>query len=500
MPTGSRIVLRTAAEADIPTPDTDQSALFMDADDSNAPAWKDDGGTVHALTGAAGADAPALVYLDHGNTGSTETVDASVADVQRLVANAATVTLTITGAPASGTPGVVQLWLEQDGTGGRDWVFPGSVDWGSVGEPTWTDRAGGDVDLVNLETVDSGTTWIAVLAGRPGATGAAGSNGTNGTNGTNGSVGGAVEIPYTFSTTTTDSDPGNGNLRLSNATQTSATVIRADLLASDTTDWSAALATLADSTNTVKGHIRLFKTSDPTKWLVFSVSALASPSGYKNITVANVAGSASSPLTNGDAITLSFTRAGDVGASGTASVGSDPIWDAAGDLAVGTGADTAAKLVKGSDGTVLTMDPATHLPVWAAIGARTEYTLSGDVTITTGGTFYDGPTTGSAPAAGVYDVWARLSIRAGASNNTYYVGRLIANGSATPIDEAETAITAITDNVEPIILTARVTADGTNPILTRASSPYTNDKIIRDPVHYSSAIHRASVLVLTRVG
>src|SRR3989442_257735 len=70
------------------------------------------------------------------------------------------------------------------------------------------------------------------------------------------------------------------------------------------------------STNTLKGHIRLFKTTDPTKWLLFSVSAVASPSGYKNITVANVGSSAASPFANADAITLTFERAGDLGATG----------------------------------------------------------------------------------------------------------------------------------------------------------------------------------------
>lgn len=183
MPSGSRIVLRTAAEADIPTPDTDQVALFADSDDAGAPAWKDDGGTVHSLTGPTGADAPPLSYLDHGNTGSTETVDASAADVHRLVANAATVTLTLTGAPASGTPAIIQLWLEQDGTGGRDWAFPGSVVWGPGGEPTWTDRGAGDIDLVSLETVDGGTVWVANLAGQPGPPGADGADGADGTSG-----------------------------------------------------------------------------------------------------------------------------------------------------------------------------------------------------------------------------------------------------------------------------------------------------------------------------
>src|SRR5439155_17714716 len=123
-------------------------------------------------------------------------------------------------------------------------------------------------------------------------------------------------IGYTFSTTTTDADPGSGNLRLSNATQNASTVIRASNTDSGSTSWASVLATFADSTNTVKGHIRLFKTTDSTKWLVFTVSAVASPTGYKNITVANVGSSAASPFANGDAITLTFERAGDVGATG----------------------------------------------------------------------------------------------------------------------------------------------------------------------------------------
>jgi hypothetical protein len=47
-------------------------------------------------------------------------------------------------------------------------------------------------------------------------------------------------------------------------------------------------------------------------------------------------------------------------------VATDAIWDAAGDLAVGTGANTAAKLTKGSDSDVLTISASTHLPVWQA--------------------------------------------------------------------------------------------------------------------------------------
>ena len=126
---------------------------------------------------------------------------------------------------------------------------------------------------------------------------------------------GAVAIPYTFSTTTTDSDPGNGVLRLNQPTQNTATVIRADLLGSDAKTYTGVLDVFDVSDNAVRGYIRLVKSDDATKWLIFSVSALASPSGYKNITVANIGSSAASPFVNGDAITLYFTRSGNISAA-----------------------------------------------------------------------------------------------------------------------------------------------------------------------------------------
>jgi len=162
--------------------------------------------------------------------------------------------------------------------------------------------------------------------------------------------GGPVTIPYTFSTTTTDSDPGSGNLRLSNATQNAAVTIRADLLSSDATDWNAVLSTFADSTNAVKAYIRLSKQADPTAWLVFTVSALASPTGYKNITVANVGSSASSPFANGDAILLEWERVGDVGAAGATGVtGANGATGVTG--ATGTAGAVGATGVTGATGT-----------------------------------------------------------------------------------------------------------------------------------------------------
>lgn len=206
--------------------------------------------------------------------------------------------------------------------------------------------------------------WLGIIrltgaSGTPGATGATGAAGTDGVQG------GAVTIPYTFSTTTTDSDPGNGNLRLSNATQSSATVVRADLLSNDGTDWSAVLATLADSSNpSIKGHLRLFKSNDPTKWLLFTVSAVASPSGYKNVTVANVGASSSSPFSNGDAITLCFDRTGNQGSSGaTNAIPLDGWEDDTADTwtyASGSGGGTATFTIAGVDRTAV-LTPGTRI-------------------------------------------------------------------------------------------------------------------------------------------
>lgn len=130
------------------------------------------------------------------------------------------------------------------------------------------------------------------------------------------SAGTASAIPYVFSTTTTDSDPGDGLLRLDNTTQNTATTIRADLSGSDLIVYTGVLDTFDDSSSTVKGQIKLVKASDTSKWLLFNITALASPSGYKNLTVVNTASSAVSPFSNGDALLLTFTRTGDAGATG----------------------------------------------------------------------------------------------------------------------------------------------------------------------------------------
>lgn len=135
---------------------------------------------------------------------------------------------------------------------------------------------------------------------------------------TNLAAGTALNIPYIFSSATADADPGAGKLALDNATQNAATVIRCDLADSGGAAVTAILDTFDDSSSVIKGFVRLVKTTDASKWLIFSVSALASPAGYKNLTVSAVAGSSASPFVDGDPLVLLFTRTGDKGDTGTA--------------------------------------------------------------------------------------------------------------------------------------------------------------------------------------
>jgi hypothetical protein len=128
--------------------------------------------------------------------------------------------------------------------------------------------------------------------------------------------GGAFAIDYTFSTNTAAADPGAGTVRLNNATQNLATAMYLDVLSSDGADWTNAIDLFDDSTSTVKGHLVLRKADDGTKFIVFAVTALAAPAGYRTVTVSVVASSSANPFANGAAVTLGFVRTGDKGDTG----------------------------------------------------------------------------------------------------------------------------------------------------------------------------------------
>lgn len=74
------------------------------------------------------------------------------------------------------------------------------------------------------------------------------------------------------------------------------------------------------------------------------------------------------------------------GGGGGGSVATDAIWDAKGDLAVGTGANTASRLAVGTNGYVLTADSAEATGVkWASVSGGVADGDKGDITVSGSG-------------------------------------------------------------------------------------------------------------------
>lgn len=123
---------------------------------------------------------------------------------------------------------------------------------------------------------------------------------------------GGVSFLYTYSSTTTDADPGSGTLRLNNATYSSVTSVFVDLLAyggADVTDW---LDSLDDSTNSVKGTVKLSSVSDQTKWVMFALTSVTTVAGYRKLVVTYLDHNSALTTTAGDTM-ISFAVAGDAG-------------------------------------------------------------------------------------------------------------------------------------------------------------------------------------------
>ena len=125
-------------------------------------------------------------------------------------------------------------------------------------------------------------------------------------------------LPYVFSTTTADADPGNGIFRLNNATIASATGAYVDNQDSDAVSQTGMLDTFDDSTNTIHGTLTIrSKTTAATKYVFSVTGSVVDGTGYRKLTLAFVSGAGT--IANAEACWLIFTRAGDKGTDGLGS-------------------------------------------------------------------------------------------------------------------------------------------------------------------------------------
>ena len=121
---------------------------------------------------------------------------------------------------------------------------------------------------------------------------------------------------FTYSTTTTDSDPGSGYIRLNNATISSATAAYIDDNEANGTDVSAWLLSFDDvvANPTNRGRIRISKSNTLDTWHVFKISgASTDASGYVKLTLTYIDGAGS--LSADDKVFVSFIASGEDGVS-----------------------------------------------------------------------------------------------------------------------------------------------------------------------------------------
>ena len=168
----------------------------------------------------------------------------------------------------------------------------------------------------------SGTSGTNGSSGSSGSSGTSGTNGTNGSSGTSGSSGssgtsgekGGVE--YNFDNNTSDADPGNGEIKYNNASIASVTFIYIDNLDQRGADQTAWYATWDDSTNsTDRGQIIITSRDTGTVVNSFKITgAVTAATGYYKIPVAYITGAIPS---NGNKLSVQFSRSGNAGTSGT---------------------------------------------------------------------------------------------------------------------------------------------------------------------------------------
>ena len=185
-------------------------------------------------------------------------------------------------------------------------------------------------------------------------------------------------LDYTFSTTTSDADPGTGVLRLNHGTLGSVSQIFIDDSDANSADVSAFLLTWDDSTNSAdRGQIYITKKSAPANYAIYKVSgASTDASGYVKLAVTHVSSNGS--FSDTDPIAVEFNRTGNAGADGDLV---DPM-TTRGDIIVRNASNAVARLAVGAANRVLISDGTD--PAYGQVPLASA--VSGTLPVANGGT------------------------------------------------------------------------------------------------------------------
>ena len=171
----------------------------------------------------------------------------------------------------------------------------------------------------NTGQTPTNTSYWELIAqkGDTGSQGPQGPQGVQGPQGPQGDAGVSAGLLYAFNTDTTDSDPGNGQLKFNNATISSVTQIFIDNLENGGGDVSSFIDTWDDSTDpNVKGIIKITKRGAENNFAVFNITgSVVNGTGYRKVTVSHVSSSGS--FSASDILSVLFSRTGNKGTDGT---------------------------------------------------------------------------------------------------------------------------------------------------------------------------------------
>jgi hypothetical protein len=121
---------------------------------------------------------------------------------------------------------------------------------------------------------------------------------------------------YKFDTSTTDADPGDGDIRFNNGTYASATAIYIDDDDANGVTVSTDILTWDDSTSTIRGNLMIYDINDRSTYARFNITgASTDASGYVKLAVTHVA--SNNTFSAADELSVHFSRSGNKGDTGS---------------------------------------------------------------------------------------------------------------------------------------------------------------------------------------
>ncbi|RVD55727.1 hypothetical protein EN746_05585 [Mesorhizobium sp. M8A.F.Ca.ET.023.02.2.1] len=332
---GDRVLVKNQADASENGIYTASEGQWFRAADARTARTMQKGTTVHVQQGAVsadfvyafetlnpviGTDAITLAFFLSEDTLGDATAAAAAA------ANSAAAALTSKNAAATSATNAGTSATAASGSATAAAGSASTAATSATNAGTSASAASGSASSAASSATNAGNSATAAAGSASAASGSATAASTSATNAATSATNAAASataaansvaaLSYTFSATTADADPGNGTLRLNNATAASATAAYIDNLDAGGATVNGILDTFDDSTNTIKGQLTLRSKASAAISYVYNVTGtVVDGGGYRKLTLAYVGGAGTLPTT-ASGVWLMFDRAGDKGAEG----------------------------------------------------------------------------------------------------------------------------------------------------------------------------------------